>query len=769
MSTDLDLTASDLWRVRLGVLPVPLKNGDRNRYVMLNGVAGNFCFDVTGETSPEARGRAWSADVGHYIHLVGDNVEVYRWDSPKPQTVSKERVASRFDRFQRFLEEDEPRRDLSLVSHVIGILDRLRTVVPDGGAALNALLVLLASVDSNCDSQDVDATRYALSDRAMASARKVNRTTWRTLQQELRNPAAMPGLTLDTTIALRHCAGQLFQEAHWRTTDYAPRQAMLFDEVLPDRAQVTRHTDAAGVYFTPSPIVRTIVETALQPIDTAKVKRIHVFDPACGSGEFLAEAGRQLRLRGYGDKLLLSGYDVSERAVATARFVLRAQFPQDTIRIDVADSLDDGCQWPNDIDMLFMNPPFISWWDMNTSQRDRIRAIVGSSMRAKPDYLAAFLKRAIASNPKMIGAVLKTSCLDNNSFKEIRREWLDSYGIEFVARLGNLSLFRTATVDSALVVARQGVTTKTTMLWTDQRATSVSAGLRALRKGPSARRGDGYGVYVGNIDSENTDWSPRPLESIDLLSRNLGLPTVCDLFDVRQGIITGLNTAFILPKHEHDRLPKPEQRYFRLALLNSTLRDGRLDATHYVWYPYKNGVRRFSTEHEVRHAAETYFELYLRPRKQELMKRRGMKSRWWELIWPRLDRTGPKIVTTYYGDVGSFAFDHEDRYAVVQGYSWYPPADRQVLFESGVAYAYAALLNTRAFVVALSGHARVVGGGQLDMSERFLKETPLPDLYQGVDPHVVKRLSAFGMAITNGEAFDRATLEQLCWSVYGNG
>src|SRR5207249_3622962 len=106
-----------------------------------------------------------------------------------------------------------------------------------------------------------------------------------------------------------------------------------------------------------------------------------------------------------------------------------------------------------------------------------------------------------------------------------------------------------------------------------------------------------------------------------------------------------------------------EQRYFRPAVMNRSIRGGRLSLTNYVWFPYENGVRRFRDAASVKAAAPHYFQRYLEPRKHALSKRRGMARRWWEPIWPRLDLSGPKLVTTYYGSVGAFAFDESDSYA----------------------------------------------------------------------------------------------------------
>ena len=70
------------WSSDLGLLPIPFLPSDDSRYLLVNGLSGNFCLDQTeGRNRDEKRGGAWSSNVGHYVSLLGENVEVLRYDA----------------------------------------------------------------------------------------------------------------------------------------------------------------------------------------------------------------------------------------------------------------------------------------------------------------------------------------------------------------------------------------------------------------------------------------------------------------------------------------------------------------------------------------------------------------------------------------------------------------------------------------------------------------------------------------------------------------
>lgn len=71
------------WQSALGLLYLPLRENaeERQRYILLNGLTGNFCLDFAPPDDPVMRRTtAWSSDVGHYVGVSNDVVTVHRWD-----------------------------------------------------------------------------------------------------------------------------------------------------------------------------------------------------------------------------------------------------------------------------------------------------------------------------------------------------------------------------------------------------------------------------------------------------------------------------------------------------------------------------------------------------------------------------------------------------------------------------------------------------------------------------------------------------------------
>jgi hypothetical protein len=168
--------------------------------------------------------------------------------------------------------------------------------------------------------------------------------------------------------------------------------------------------------------------------------------------------------------------------------------------------------------------------------------------------------------------------------------------------------------------------------------------------------------------------------------------------------------------------------------LNDSIRGGRLSADWYVFYPY--GANTLDSENEVRRSVPTFFRERLRPQKNALLARRRIQEdRWWKLsehrAWQR--KPIPKIVSTYFGETGSFAWDGAGAFVVVQGYGWLPILRGDTGLGRTVWLAYLALLNSDVFSSLLAAHSNHVGGGQWNLSKRFVEKIPLPDLIPPFD------------------------------------
>ncbi len=336
-----------------------------------------------------------------------------------------------------------------------------------------------------------------------------------------------------------------------------------------------------------------------------------------------------------------------------------------------------------------------------------------------------------------MGTIIPASFLDSNSSSTVRNELSGILTPQLIGRLGSHLLFSSATVDAGLYLATREPpsTVSPIAFWANHQLDSTSAGLRALRRiraigskiFPEIDE-EQFSIYPNpTLGSNEASWAPRPYSSWRLLQSLHHLPTVGSLFAVHQGARTGANPVFVLGKETVSKWPKREQRYFRPAVLNESVRDGVLIDSAFVFYPY--GEFRIDTEEQLKRAVPNYYAEFLKPNKPDLSARTSFSNSWWQLDRPREYQfeTRRKLVSTYFGDVGSFAWDDQGHFVVVQGWAWIPKLSKknsELPMQTGLAYL--ALLNSRLFSKLLAGTSNHVGGGQWNLvGIRFTHQDPI--------------------------------------------
>lgn len=782
-----DLSQADVWRRQLGYLPVPLFGVANERsFVMLNGSKGNFCLDVdNGNADPSvAAQHAWSADVDHYLAVRGDNLSLLRWDQAVgwSEHFKLEDIASKLDLFQRYIESKQAPRERSVVSRAVSVYRAVRARGKKDGDR-EAMLAFMAVLNTAWKQQESksslerywpEAEEAADAAQALLGSVGTDMVLSQLLKHDLSNRKP-PTIRL----MVRHASGRIFQEAHYLAV--TPIQPDLFFEGQVKIAG--RSSKSLGAFFTPTPLVRTLAEQSLERVDLTKAKHIHVFDPACGSGEFLREAVRQLALHGYKGKVTVTGYDISAPACLMARFGLAAEAATFsgalTINIVHRDAL-DGTPWVTGVDVCLMNPPFVSWPEMSTSQRDTVSTVLDKLQARRPDMASAFVRLAVNSlaPSAVIGAVLPASFLDGNSSAPLREFLLQETVVEFSARLGNQSVFSDVTVDPALLIlkrpARQTDVDPTLLMWADHATGSSDQALRALRRHdfpriPSCLEDHpNFSIYSVPSLANAKDWAPRPYASANVLSEMAKAVVVGDRFSVQQGTITGLNAAFLLDDAEYSSLPKAEQQFFRPAVVNDSIRNGQIIPGMWVFYPHGEGLPALTAEADLHKKLPHYLRKKLLPFREALIRRaRITEANWWRLSEYRswLVPRRPKIISTYFGAAGSFALDRVGNLVVVQGYGWQPK--REGLTETHLL-AIVATLNAAITNTMLAGVSNNLSGGQWNLSKRFVERMPIIDAQKLPDP-LLESLSHIGERMANGEHWDPEALDQLARKALGLG
>jgi len=438
-----------------------------------------------------------------------------------------------------------------------------------------------------------------------------------------------------------------------------------------------------------------------------------------------------------------------------------------------------------------MNPPFIPWDRMPQESQDITKEILGNLAKFRADLSMAFIWKAAESLTS--GAVLATvmpAPLFGTTSGELWRESLASEtDIILLGRLEGYGFFRGSAVEPGLIVLRGKSATPERMPESIKVAVAKDgcedAVLRALRRGvdrsPTPDKWDVFSVSASSITPAN--WMPRFQRSMKMaeILEAAGMTRVGDLFSVHQGILTGYNKAFVLKVEELTTLPQTEREFFRPAAGNSTIHDGTIAQDRYVFFPYNSSGILVESETDLRILLPSYSAKWLEPHKKELQERAGIDPRQWWLLTRRRSwqmRNRPKLVTTYFGDRGSFGYDKTGAFVVVQGYCWLwkqeaakkeAPRPSVRFDRSDLPWSYLAILNSGLFETLLESSCPRVQGGQFNLSSRFVNQVFLPNLSDNlcVTGDLVEELASLGRRIHAGDMPEVDQIDEVAVRAYG--
>lgn len=804
----------DRWAKLFGLALAPLFGDNEttvegNHYVLLDGGYGSFAMSIADQAIWKERTSAswsWSSNLPHHVTVTENEVAVTRWDKLEPELLTKSSVESRIDAFYEYLSADRVRSSERVVDHMLMIFRRLRSVMADAriddSKCTDAYLALLsAAMDAAREGKPETPIRISQVSEGAELLKALPPLAIESLVADL-STAALSRLSLNLVpaLAIRHAGGEIFQEAHFELLR-AP-QPDLFGYAGPAES---RPVSRGGAHFTPPALARSIVEQVLARFDNLSARlQLTILDPACGSGAFLHEALRAIRRTKFKGKLTIIGRDTSGPAIAMAKFVLHNAAsdwtPDGGCLIDVAQADSLVGSLPS-ADIILMNPPFVAWSALSPIQRERMRDILGSSLHGRGDLSMAFVTQALKSLAPggVLGTLFPASLLTLQAAEDWRTSLLDQANLRFIASIGDYGLFAYALVQVAAgIFQKKGGTGQdddsVTALVTANDAETTGNALRGLRREgprPNDLTSDSWRLFQtsARILRGRPTWrltSPRTEIALQRLTDVGGAVPLGDLFDVRQGVRTGLNAAFLLTDDDVQRLPRKERQWFRPAVMNEAINGGRIETKQRIFYPYTQDGLVITTEEQLFKSVPIYAERFLLRSKKKLEARasivRSRRSDWWGLSERRgwaLDPQ-PRIVSKYFGGVGGFAFDQNAEFIVVQGFAWFPkwPSSEIEAGSSDLSVAetltsYTALMNSRSFSKLLEIFSPHVAGGQFDLSPRYVNAMPIPNLFVLARDEragqLIQSLGQLGRTPRVGQRDWDNAAERLTVALYGGG
>ena len=759
------------WQQNFGLLPVHLHPTlNEQNFLLLNGGHGDFCLQIheDGSEQEDYYSKSWSSNTKNFVVLSNENVIVLNWARKKTETIPQSQVTNNFDKFYKYLISKSYKSEKDVVPFIIDIFRQLRNITQEKTnpvEALNLLFVLLTSLED--DYQNFDLEKWNVNEVSIPEG--FDFYTER-IQMGIEN------IRPQFDLIVRHASGVLFQEAQKEVLFFS-QQRELFGGI--SNKIETKNNLYSSIHYTPPYLARAIVENSLRHINLQK-ENIRIFDPACGSSEFLIEALKQLKELNYHGKIEIKGWDSSETAISTSKFLLK--YEQRTVWGDklnfevklVDDSLTE--EWDADIDLILMNPPFVSWELLKKDSRDAIKTVLGINFTGKPNQASAFFVKSIESlsNEGVIGCVIPSSFLTLDSYKKLRTSISDLITINLIGKLGNF-VFEDALADVSLIIGKKPSTQFVpTILWTKNDKGLVQSALRDLRKmhysNTSTVNERDYSIFQPvTFPLIHESWKPISLQENELLKKigrfllEKRLVRVIDVFDVRQGINSGNNNLFKVTKSEYLELPESEQKFFRPVIDNKAIKNGQLFDWNYIWYPYDQNGILLKTEEEFNLEAPVFFNKLFQYREDLASRGRKDETNWWYLSEHRswLLKPEPRLVSTRFGNSTSFAFDFYGQFVVENGNAWIPARNFDDLDEY---FFYLAIFSSPFFDKLLSIYSRQLSGGNwYDLGKKYSKNIPIPNinLPEAKNSNGYITLVEMGRQLTSGNTYVRTASDEV--------
>lgn len=765
-----------------GLLNVPLLHqqaADEEHFALLNGTKNNLCLDgCLAKESEWYRKMAWSSGNNTYICFGDSKCHIFRFDRPQVESYEESLVLQNSEKFFEYLGKGNRNIENNVVPYVLRTYRQLRNEIRTRNSGQDSLRALLYLLAYSRDRDNVNLNEWGLSNQDADIVQTIDRNKWNMIVERFMNGVLFTDKWLkpDIDLILRHTAGKLFEEANYIAN--LSSQLTLFPE---DTIRYSNETMQDGAYFTPSYVARSIVEEALRNVNLQEKHHLTIFDPACGASGFLVEALRQLKKANYSRPVQVIGWDKAATAVMMSSFVLNFEKQEwgNLLSFDIrlCDSLAANNIWPHDIDILLMNPPFLSWDRMNDipDLRERVRAIIPDI--PKPNLSAAFLAKAeeAVGRGGVLGVVVPTRLLNDQNYEPLRSRLRESLNIKLIGGLGSY-VFENVLAYTSMIVATKNVENygMTTVLWTNNVVGAAGEGLKALRKHRytnAVMEEKDYSVYESYIEPRQKTWRIDNYKNIELkqhlntaLERGL-LKTIIELFDIQQGVRTGANKVFVVPEEFVCSLPENERKYFRPSVDNLAIDMGHLYKINYVFYPYTRDLEPIDREERLQQLLPETYQRLLLPAKNELSRRSSMRMnpRWWELTRHRSyqEEKKSKMVSTEFGHAGSFAIDYSGEYVVERGYIWNLNTK---IFKPLLKYeeAYIAFFTSDYLNTLLDFYGERLAGAEVyKLGQSYVKEVPIPDLSLNVFEKYVSELRHFARLIKEDEYWKTAELNAL--------
>lgn len=423
------------------------------------------------------------------------------------------------------------------------------------------------------------------------------------------------------------------------TNDFNPGN--LYEQLL-----TSKEKKSLGQVYTPLEIIIQMLEKSLSFIKIDKHSRF--LDPSCGGGYFLTEMFRQIKslnIDGVDDKYILEnmiyGIDIDDFAIFLAKTgMLFASGLNDVefkiFNIDyLTDSFDMG-----KFDIIAGNPPYVGHKNSTAAYKKTLYEKYPDVFYDKSDISYCFFKKSadILKEDGIMTFITSRYFMEAMYADKLRKFLKQNFQILSLADYSGNTVFKDAMISPAVIILSNNTGNKKAISYVKYNGDK-----------------NAHDIFNFNQDKlKSSGWIILRDEELNLFERieEISNTYIKDVCTIKQGIITGLDKAFIVDEETIEKY-NIESYLLKKWIKNSNIRDSVIKYNN-LYLIYSNNIK--DEEHCLN--AIKYLSSYREKLENRRECQRGYR-RWFDLQWERIesDFENPKIIFPYKAKGNYFYYD----------------------------------------------------------------------------------------------------------------
>lgn len=416
----------------------------------------------------------------------------------------------------------------------------------------------------------------------------------------------------------------------------------LYEQLL-----TSKEKKSLGQVYTPLEIIEQMLRKSMSIKKVDKNSRF--LDPSCGGGYFLTEMYKQIKamdIEGVDDRYILEnmiyGTDIDDFAIFLAKtgMIFASNIGDAKLNIFNIDYLTDSFHMGK-FDIIAGNPPYVGHKNSSASYKKALYEKYPDVFYDKSDISYCFFKKSaeILKEDGIVTFITSRYFMEAMYADKLRIFLKENFQILSLTDYSGNNVFKDAMVSPAVIILSNNFGNKKDISYVKYNGEK-----------------DANETFLFKQDKlKSSGWIILRDEELNLFERIEAISNayIKDVCTIKQGIITGLDKAFIVDEETIEKYGI-ESFLLKKWIKNSNIRDSGIKYNN-LYLIYSNKIK------DEKHCPNAINYLYAFREKLENRRecQRGYR-RWFDLQWERIesDFENPKIIFPYKAKGNYFYYDN---------------------------------------------------------------------------------------------------------------